>query len=234
MPIAPEADCNLRVVLYHGLRDSVFAAWYAAVRRCAEERLFPPLYRRRDVRYPAHVRSGCFFVLSGVKGAVRRAVRATAFGMAKRMYYVHNLHLRPDAAKWRRWLTSLADSLCVRYTRRTLDIVAFRMAERFVMRYNISVFYHLARGRVVFVVQKGDDLGDGWEVLRDEVVWGKSERDAGYLREVYAYCPEKRLLLCLHRREVPLPSGRRRLRWVLYAEWWDIHREEAQAIAAGA
>lgn len=222
----PSPDECLRWHMRARLNAVISAAWEKLVEEIAASYASrPPLYRDGDEWY---------YTLGDMEKRVCNSLLPVAQAEADKLYRECELHLHPDAAKWRRWLAKETKAKCQWHAYKADYSVAQRMCACFSERYGIRFFYCPYEGRVAFIASNPAALGHEWEILRVAGVHGRATSDFEYLREVYAYNSSKRLLVCLHNKYIIIPSGNRVLEWVLVGEWWSATPEEAKAIAASA
>lgn len=189
----------------------------------------PPLFRDKKPSIPEEF--GWFFPIGDVRARLYQRLFPVAMGRADRVAEEFRLHRRPDYATWQRWLEKRARFWAAKNTTAAHVYVAEQMATIFSERYGVRIVYYCADGAAVFYIPGVANLGEGWVLLRDTLVRGETPADKDYLRVIYAYHPERQLLLRLHHRHIHIPIGRWACRWIISGVWENIARPEANIIA---
>jgi len=189
----------------------------------------PPLFRAEKPSIPEEF--GWFFPVGDARARLYQRLIPVAMGRAERVAEEFRLYRRPDYATWQRWLEKRARFWAAKNTTAAHVYVADHMATLFSERYGVRIAHYCAEGAAVFYVPDATNLGEGWVRLRDSFVRGETPVDRDYLRVVYAYHPERQLLLRFHHRHIHIPLGRWACRWIISQVWESVARQEAQAIA---
>lgn len=220
-------DWDTKLMLFNRLDDEISRVWRTSMEAVAKA-------YASELPLDAHAEKRWVCSLKSVGGDIYQEMVPEVNKALARMFREHELHLRPDAEAWRKWIIEKAEEAVSFHTRFSWVEFADYMAEVLAARYCVRFSCWSGYSRALFVVAYGDNLGEGWEVLSDTHVSGENTDDHGYIRVVYAYNATRHLLLCLHRRYITLPHGERSLEWVLSAEWWETSHEEALTIVANA